>query len=79
MQRPLTRAVCPLQPAPVSISAEDTFTVTTVQGLIVQDDLAALRAADIGFAVGATDATVPASLSTPQTFVAGVSSDTLLQ
>lgn len=43
------------------------------------NDLAALRAADIGFAVGATDATVAASLSTTQTSVAGVPSAALLQ
>ncbi|KAL3136147.1 hypothetical protein ABBQ32_007164 [Trebouxia sp. C0010 RCD-2024] len=35
------------------------------------NDLAALRAADIGFAVGATDATIAASLSTHQRSVAG--------
>ena len=43
------------------------------------NDLAALRAADIGFAVGATDATVAASLSTSQASVAGGPSDALLQ
>ena len=43
------------------------------------NDLAALRAADIGFAVGATDATVAASLSTTQTSVAGVPSAALLR
>lgn len=41
------------------------------------NDLAALRAADVGFAVGATDATVAASLSTTQTSVAGVLSNFL--
>ena len=35
------------------------------------NDLAALRAADIGFALGATDATIAASLSTRQRSVAG--------
>ncbi|KAL3131604.1 hypothetical protein ABBQ38_007901 [Trebouxia sp. C0009 RCD-2024] len=35
------------------------------------NDLAALRAADIGFAVGATDATIAASISTQQRSVAG--------
>lgn len=43
------------------------------------NDLAALGGADIGFAVGATDATVAASLSTTQTSVAGVPSVALLQ
>ena len=35
------------------------------------NDLAALRAADIGYAVGATDATVAAALSTSHKSVAG--------
>ena len=35
------------------------------------NDLAALRAADVGFAVGASEATVAASLSTSHKSVAG--------